>query len=183
MEQKSEDNANFNVQAWIILIIVICILVLVAVPNFFEAQVRVKKSKNYAPIRMLATAIESYFVDHNAYPPIVPLYYFSENERELRQAGGFSLFTFGGNLTTPTAYLSEKINDPFSPQPLPFAYFTDGKGWIIVSRGPDKDYDFDPKQVYDGSLPQPSASLLTSPFTCDPTNGTISNGDIWRVKQ
>lgn len=57
------------------------------------------------------------------------------------------------------------------------------KEWIIVSRGPDKDYDFDPKRVYDGSISQPAVSLLTSPFTYDPTNGTISNGDIRRVKQ
>jgi type II secretory pathway pseudopilin PulG len=183
MEQQSKNIPGIRIKEWIILIIIIFLLALVAVPNFLEAQLRAKKSKNYAPMRVLATAIEAYYVDHNAYPQMVPLYCFSVNEKELRNAGGFSLSTFGGDLTTPTAYLSEKILDPFSPQPLPFVYFTDGKGWIIISRGPDKDYDFDPKQVYDGFLPQPSFPLQTSSFTYDPTNGTISNGDIWRVKQ
>jgi len=167
----------------IILVVLIAIMVLIAVPNFLEARVRAKKSKNYAPIRFLATAIEAYYNDHNAYPPIKPLREYAKNEKELRKAGGWDLTTFGISLTTPTAYLKEIITDPFSSQPLPFVYYRDEKGWMILTRGPDKDYDMDPAKMYNGSISQPSRDLVTSTGTYDPTNGTISSGDIWRVKQ
>jgi hypothetical protein len=54
---------------------------------------------------------------------------------------------------------------------------------MILTRGPDGDYDMDPAKMYNGSITQPSRDLLTSTATYDPTNGTLSNGDIWRVKQ
>ena len=167
----------------IIAIALIGILVDIAVPNFLEAQARAKKSKNYAPMRFLATAIEAYYNDHNAYPPMKPLREFAKNEKELRKAGGWDLTTIGISLTTPTVYLKEIVTDPFSPQALPFVYYRDEKGWMILTRGPDGDYDMDPAKMYDGSIAQPSRDLLTSTATYDPTNGTISNGDIWRVKQ
>lgn len=65
----------------------------------------------------------------------------------------------------------------------------DGFGWVLVSAGPDGDYDIAGEwDVYDPSQPQPSARLLGgtnrsgSAITYDPTNGTISDGDIWHVK-
>ncbi len=173
----------FKPREMIILAVIIALLVLIALPNFFEARVRSKKSKNYAPMRFLATAVEAYYNDHNAYPPMKPLRDFAQNEKELRKAGGWDLTTIGISLTTPTAYMQEIVTDPFSTQALPFVYFRDGKGWMFLSRGPDGDYDMDPAKMYNGSLSQPSRELLTSPTTYDPTNGTISSGDVWRVKQ
>lgn len=65
-----------------------------------------------------------------------------------------------------------------------------GIGWILVSAGPDGDYDLAGDwDVYNPAQSQPSPRLLAgtnrkgSAFTYDPTNGTRSNGDIWRVKQ
>ena len=65
-----------------------------------------------------------------------------------------------------------------------------GVGWITVSPGPDGRYDLPGSySVYNPGVSQPSALLLacTNPkgvaFTYDPTNGLVSSGDIWRVKQ
>ena len=65
-----------------------------------------------------------------------------------------------------------------------------GVGWMMVSPGPDGDYDLPGSyHAYDPSVPQPSPLLLAgtnargASFTYDPTNGLISDGDIWRVKQ
>jgi len=64
-----------------------------------------------------------------------------------------------------------------------------GVGWITVSPGPDGDYDVSGSyHVYNPAVPQPSIQLLTgtnakgASLTYDPTNGLISDGDIWRVK-
>lgn len=110
-------------------------------------------------------------------------------------------------LTTPMSYITRFPIDEFCPiKDATFIYWSinpgetdpSGKivgsetafGWIMVSAGPDKDYDIpDDYDVYDPRIPQPSMRLLTgvggrgSAFTYDPTNGTLSSGDIWRVKQ
>jgi hypothetical protein len=110
-------------------------------------------------------------------------------------------------LTTPMAYITSYPVDPFtSLKGMTFVYWSinpgendpSGKitgtethfGWILVSPGPDGVYDIPAEcEVYDPSIPQPSARFLTGSnrfggaFTYDPTNGTISSGDIWRVKQ
>jgi type II secretory pathway pseudopilin PulG len=64
-----------------------------------------------------------------------------------------------------------------------------GVGWIKVSPGPDGNYDLAGcYYAYSPAVSQPSAPLLfgTNPkgsaFTYDPTNGLVSDGDIWRVK-
>jgi prepilin-type N-terminal cleavage/methylation domain-containing protein len=82
-----------------------------------------------------------------------------------------------------------------------------GVGWILWSYGPDVDEykgntpSDSPYLAYDPAQSQPSTFNLTYPggliagrsmdsgdggqdqFTYDPTNGTVSGGDIWRVKQ
>lgn len=65
-----------------------------------------------------------------------------------------------------------------------FSYYVDpmSKGWILISPGPDLDYDIDPERDYDASIAQPSIHLLSIVGTYDPTNGLTSDGDIWRVK-
>jgi hypothetical protein len=108
-------------------------------------------------------------------------------------------------LTTPVQYLTKWPEDPLAPlEGATFVYWsinpgeTDptGKvtgtdahfGWILVSPGPDRNYDIPPDyDVFDPRIPQPSERLLTgtnrwgAAFTFDPTNGTVSAGDIWRL--
>lgn len=89
------------------------------------------------------------------------------------------------------------------PRPgRPLGYYTDGKDYIIVSMGPDMDFDLmldegdlDAssrndviEQVFDARIPQPSVTLLTSAgprgaYTYDPTNGYFSSGDIWQLSR
>lgn len=96
---------------------------------------------------------------------------------------------------------------------LAFRYYSDGTGWILGSFGPNVDEatggdlmwdevqncgEWGNKQqwatgsgvesVYNSRVAQPSILLLTGEgddgaWTYDPTNGTISPGDVWRVKQ
>ena len=108
-----------------------------------------------------------------------------------------------GTLTTPTSYMSSYPVDSFSAVPgATFAYYTDpwNNGWVLYSPGPDddsaiaggSDLNMAVETVYVPFITQPSETLIvwyddTNPgqgaFTYDPTNGTTSDGDLWRVKQ
>ena len=116
-------------------------------------------------------------------------------------------------LTTPVAYITSYPADPFaSNKGCTFSYGSvfpgdpntpagkGGVGWILWSFGPDVDEykgntpSDSPYFIYNPAASEPSLILLTgsendggdsgqNQFTYDPTNGTVSGGDIWRVKQ
>lgn len=103
-------------------------------------------------------------------------------------------------LTTPQAYLTSYFSDPFADtKGAIFCYYADMNGWIIGSFGPDTDEadggdlgwnadkEYGIATQYQSAQSQPSEYLLTGEddesFTYDPTNGTITPGDVYRVKQ
>jgi prepilin-type N-terminal cleavage/methylation domain-containing protein len=122
----------------------------------------------------------------------------------LRDSSGLS------TLTTPIAYITSYFGDPFADtRGLTCRYFTDRSGFILGSWGPDADQavggdlgwndgnlittptrDGIVETVYDSRLAQPSTTLVAGStattgrgaFTYDPTNGTVSQGDVWRTK-
>lgn len=59
---------GFTLIELLIVVAIIAILAAIAVPNFLEAQVRSKVSRVKADQRSLATGIEAYYLDNNAYP-------------------------------------------------------------------------------------------------------------------
>lgn len=189
--------AAFTITELIIVIVIILILAAIAIPNFLEPHSAGKISKSNSASRSLATAIEAYYIEHECYPAMRPLRSFLTSDRDLKRlekAGGLELMTVEPGrpdiglhgLTTPTPYLSSHPIDQIAMDYLkirvPFAYYTDGSGWIFVSPGPDGDYDTVPARDYTSAIPQPSHHLLAT-VTYDPTNGFKSDGDVWRVKQ
>jgi prepilin-type N-terminal cleavage/methylation domain-containing protein len=67
-------------------VIVIAVLAAIAVPNFLEAQVRAKTTQVLTNQRLIAAALESYYVDFKAYPPNLALVDFKVTETK-RAAG------------------------------------------------------------------------------------------------
>lgn len=149
-----------------------------------------------ADLRTMATALESYFIDHNAYPPHIagtdphaaghgnPLF---SNVTSLR--AGIWEASQAYTLTTPVAYLRDHFPDAFNPPSgdiaPTFAYWSNVVGWILWSPGPDGDFDITTKaiegeMIYNPFITQPSSVLI--PFYFDPTNGLNSSGDIFRVR-
>src|ERR1043165_4244953 len=59
----------FTLIELLIVVAIIAILAAIAVPNFLEAQIRSKVSRARTDLRSMATALESYAVDNNKYPP------------------------------------------------------------------------------------------------------------------
>jgi type II secretion system protein G len=69
MNTNKRKISAFTLIELLIVVAIIAILAAIAVPNFIEAQVRAKVSRCRADQRSLATALEAYRVDSNAYPP------------------------------------------------------------------------------------------------------------------
>lgn len=182
----------FTLIELLIVVAIIAILAAIAVPNFLEAQTRAKVSRVKADFRTVATALESYRVDYNRYPELRTFgYMFSNLERP------------GTCITSPVAYITavpkkdvfRTENRPqFNPEGLYqyFHYLSSSfppTSWIdivgyrprdaysLVSWGPDRaqsegeHLEFKPPYRTGSGRP---------PVLYDPTNGTVSFGDIVR---
>lgn len=211
----------FTLIELLVVVAVIGILAAIAVPNFLEAQVRAKVARAQADCRTLATALEWYCVDHGDYP-----YVLDKGGVEWQMPAGFPPNHPNGpaGLTTPIAYLSQELRDPFlvgegekgnegNPrlyyERCGFGYDADGNflpikpvhvpidangtllgtapdyeesdpskvpaRWAVYSVGPDQTH-----RVYrsDGTILVKSRYSIYNRY--DPTNGTISYGNIIR---
>lgn len=99
---------GFTLIELLIVVAIIAILAAIAIPNFLQAQVRAKVSRSQSDLRSLATGLESYRIDWNAYPPDNTTYQWYGIERY-----HFYLPRLV-HLTTPVAFLSSVPSDPFA---------------------------------------------------------------------
>ncbi|MDK2970688.1 MAG: Type secretion system protein [Candidatus Sumerlaeota bacterium] len=165
----------------------------IAVPNFIEAQTRSKVARTRSDMRSMATAIETYRVDHNDYPAwsLDP----ALNARGSAEIPSLRTWPEGTSsyeglhmtVTSPIAYITSLPEDIFADEKVTFGYYAipgdkdsgSRPAWLLFSPGPDGDFDIKWEMLKPGGLPANSPWLL--PMTYDPTNGTVSDGDIWRI--
>lgn len=185
---------GFTLIELLIVVAIIAILAAIAVPNFLEAQTRSKVARVKADERSVATALEAYSADNNKYPP--------------GQTSGQGNSLYGiRQLTTPVTYMTSiNLTDPFDPRKnayVPgqkyslkyFCYSQDSpwaqsikdnaqfkvlgfrSAWVVNSWGPDTTDDaaeWYPIFFVAGDLAAANAKIY------DPTNGTVSIGDVAR---
>lgn len=190
----------FTLIELLIVVAIIAILAAIAVPNFLEAQVRSKVSRVKSDFRILATGLEAYCTEYNAYPP---------DRDQLTQAGRPNWNGFSFNyLTTPIAYISSIPTDQFFDSKMwpyePPRYWYQGQGfqnhdyvkaraiygfrgkWIASSHGPDKFCDFGEIAIANGSIlwvnmiNGVTVARRYPDMIYDPTNGSVSSGDLVR---
>jgi len=176
----------FTLIELLIVVAIIGILAAIAVPNFLNAQIRAKVARCEADQRSIGTALETYRLDQNGYPP-----------------GGASLALLGlDKLTSPTPYMSSLPHDPFEfktevtaggygwfPEVVPnYVYFYTKGGTSSLSRdyfyniGQLKNPNEAPPRILDqwqlrsiGPNGQGDYALAYAP-----SNGLVSIGDICR---
>jgi len=97
---------GFTLIELLIVVAIIAILAAIAIPNFLEAQVRSKVSRAKADMRSMAGALESYYVDSNAFPQC-------HTYGIVTRLPGETIAVLE-RLSTPIAYISNVvIKDPF----------------------------------------------------------------------
>jgi prepilin-type N-terminal cleavage/methylation domain-containing protein len=202
--QKTRRLSGFTLIELLIVVAIIAILAAIAVPNFLEAQTRAKVSRVKADMRSFATAIEAYLVDNNrlyrTYRPnaswtrtrinsafTTPIAYITSvmpdpfNNVDADVLNRVYVL-WGRNPNSDSEGVLGQL-DAISPavaatffQYYPDFYnpttnsYTDDGAWLLFSLGPDQKY-----AVLTPTYPSPFIEY-------DPTNGTISPGDIIRWK-
>jgi prepilin-type N-terminal cleavage/methylation domain-containing protein len=183
----------FTLIELLIVVAIIAILAAIAVPNFLEAQTRSKVSRVRADLRTIATSIESYSVDYSR-PPY-------DGEPGFAHRGWATTMA---RMTSPVAYMTSVPADLFQDEQLAdtslpgethfvssrrhaFDYATahwediannpaqkarwdtsfGNSRWKLTSAGPDRTF-------------MGPGSFFGFEARYDPTNGTVSAGDIVR---
>ena len=204
------DRKGFTLIELLIVVAIIGILAAIAIPNFLEAQVRSKVARCKSEIRNLAVNLETYYIDHNNYPcPTDDLA--NGILKAANPAGSVTVGTVGDlgqALSTPISYTATIPLDPFRKETPASYYLGTSRGryryatnflscWIMTCYGPDQldaGIDETPYPTLGvGGAPSPDAAncTLTQAMTCyagpgtgiiyDATNGTTSDGDVFRV--
>lgn len=104
----------FTLIELLIVVAIIAILAAIAVPNFLEAQVRSKVSRTKSDMRTIATALESYYVDENKYPPDFTGFLLGANTNSPIFRDYNTLIGRLSHLTTPISYISSLPSDIFA---------------------------------------------------------------------
>lgn len=197
----------FTLIELLIVVAIIAILAAIAVPNFLEAQTRAKVSRVKSDMRTVATALEAYFVDFNRYVNdsdntlgkngegglallTTPVAYITTLATDPFQAQV-------ANANVDPAAINFELGSGsdnggwrgrfgnYGSQGVPVV-----QSWLLISVGTD----INPKNTMDDTLNNDewpwgiNATLTTynagsscNLVTYDPTNGTISDGDIYRA--
>ena len=192
---------GFTLIELLIVVAIIAILAAIAIPNFLAAQIRSKVSRAKAELRTLTTALESYNIDNNVYPDDIdpalwPWYLPSVVSTPIAYISSGLLndpFRLGSTSAIPgtpgTRYryinYDAELNGHYTA--VAEANFPHGGAtasiltgiekygiWRLTSAGPDK------TATYDDT---PGHGFASGIQVYDPSNGTVSNGDIVRSQK
>jgi prepilin-type N-terminal cleavage/methylation domain-containing protein len=195
---------GFTLIELLIVVAIIAILAAIAIPNFLAAQTRSKVSGVMKEQQTINTGLEAYQVDNTAYPMssnsiytgsygrldvcrlarlaqlTTPIAYLTRVPMDVFNIKGNSttlpgLENMTGSWDRAYPYWEPKVFNAYKANPAYDNMFTEvpdernkiGR-WALMSFGPDQNY---------------SVTLGTWPgkiLFYDPTNGTVTNGDVWR---
>ncbi len=195
---------GFTLIELLIVVAIIAILAAIAVPNFLEAQTRAKVSRAKADMRSMATAAETYYIDHNMFmvDSNMPIYvegksYPSQwgisNGEDYRKIRSYASSHYDAlfKLTSPVAYMSSL------PAEAPFGSYASYDAtqqhvgyWYrgtnifkAIKAAQNQVYPrewYEARYSFDASGPSKRLRGNDNKYVpYDPSNGTLSIGGIW----
>jgi len=196
---------GFTLIELLIVVAIIAILAAIAVPNFLEAQVRAKAARAKSDMRTLSNGLDQYHVDHNAYPDIftrltsitTPVQYLTSVPRDpfrLHQGStqGRSWrqgwFRFGAMpIVNPSRYAIASVGPDTD-----IDTYLGGTGDNDDNPTSDEEWDasnqalrlypgYNPALFSDNGWNPPDTTGNFKYILYDATNGTVSNGDLFRL--
>lgn len=179
----------FTLIELLIVVAIIAILAAIALPNFLEARTRAAVARVQADQKSVAAALEAYAVDHNHYPAY-------GNPRDYALFAGEPVVFLPVSLTTPVAHLSALPPDPFPgrrtglpPGPPTTYFYMHDEGVVYLGKTQASGHVRDHYRALTGSDRAvkwtqwsfgPDLADDHGVVLYDPTNGTISSGDMMR---
>jgi len=209
--RKVRNLRGFTLIELLIVVAIIAILAAIAVPNFLEAQTRAKVSRVKADMRTTATAIEAYYVDNNRYMPdysdvlrgktkynsllqrhahlTTPVAYLSSVLEDIFAEkvamGGAKRASGAAQSGAPYSATGSVSGQPARPLPFDYAKFDrvapvdNPTVWAQITNNPDS---------IQWALNSAGPNVMVFEYLgfadlviYDPTNGTVSNGQIIRT--
>lgn len=194
----------FTLIELLIVVAIIAILAAIAVPNFLEAQTRAKVARSVSDMRTIDTSIQAYTVDYNNEPAVDGTA--SPPAGAYSSWWGF----VSHRLTTPVAYIGSRPTMPFidtyvlgfwkamggtqNNQPYTVIRDTSTSRWPVgqsVGNNPSLPpviisqqwRDLNDKAgfiIYTAGPDRSDSTVWGAPQLYDPTNGTVSFGDVYR---
>ena len=192
---------GFTLIELLIVVAIIAILAAIAVPNFLEAQVRSKVARSMADMRSISLALESYKIDNNLYPPYsfvgggamkfhqrlnrlsTPIAYLSAVPDDPFSASSQFIDPVNWDYHH-NAYLYHPLSLKSGAPNWGTAYWFNecrnrGECWMLSGRGPNCIFD-----AYYTTNVHPMTNTMfgvNADVRYDPTNGTVSLGDLDRT--
>ncbi|MBI1388478.1 MAG: prepilin-type N-terminal cleavage/methylation domain-containing protein [bacterium] len=201
----------FTLIELLIVVAIIGILAAIAVPNFMNAQIRAKVSRAQSEMRSISTALESFFIDNNGYPPancadrlLMRRQYNGVDDQTSGMVIDIAHIMIGTGararrlyLTTPVAYITSLPQDPFRGDGADagYGYGSNGQSYYILTSWAPDQQDGHGESIqelvecqYTGArfgefrrISHRDSKFTLDEMTYNPSNGITSSGDIVRV--
>ena len=186
---------GFTLIELLVVVAIIAILAAIAIPNLLEARTRGAVARTLADLRTISVALEAYQVDSNRYPPHGEVLASGQVNFPAVAAGITTVeFTPGFPLTTPIAYLTALPTDPLlkpgAPETLRLYGYIEsdlmrtvllGRGFVDSANGIRPAYGG--WRLYAAGPDGTKGPDMKVNILYDPTNGTLSQGDIVRSQR